>query len=123
MSKTPPRHTAATMRPLVSGYEKYSGTKKAYCIEHGLNPHTLDYWRNRIRTLDKKSKQPANKFIAVPPPSYTDMPSMSSLSSTAVKVVENRDYIQLHLPDGKRLELPTTISDKLLLSLLQVRVR
>jgi len=123
MSKRPTRYTAEIMRPLVSGYKNYTGTKKAYCIEHDLNPHTLDYWRNRIKTLDEQSKQSANKFIAVPPPSYSEMPSMSSLSSTAVEVVENRDYIQLHLPDGKRLELPTTISDKLLLSLLQVRVK
>ena len=106
--------TLEIMRPIVAGSLTYQRNKSSYCQEHDLNPYTFDYWRNRIRDLDGKNKRSkSSKFIAVKP-----------LASTTIPISEpNPAFIKLHLPDGKRLELPTTVSDKLLISLLQIRIK
>lgn len=115
-------YTLEKMRPIVAGYESYEGNKLDYCKEHDLNRYTFDYWRNKIKALDKLDsgldkknigKKKATKFIAVQPSS----PSLIDAS------IDYRSCFQLHMPDGKRLELPLGVSDKLLLSLLQVRLK
>lgn len=110
-------YTLENMRPIVAAYESYKGKKIDYCKEHDLNRYTFDYWRNKINSLDfdnkSTTKNRPTKFIAVQPS------SPSSIDAS----IDYRECIQLHMPDGKRIELPTSVSEKLLLSLLQLRIK
>jgi len=114
MKKSKGTYTIEKMRPIVEGYANFQGTKKEYCAPHDLNPYTLDYWRSRIKEIDgsvknKKIKEDTSSpigFIAVPPPA-SSVPSASLYT--------------LHLPDGKRLDLPLTTSIELLTQLLQIQ--
>lgn len=102
------------MRPIVAGYAAYSGTKKAYCAQHDLNPHTLDYWRKRIQTIDADT------------PTAQDKPSKSKKQSSFVELpplaVAPASLYTLHFPDGKRLELPLQTPLEMLSALLQLSV-
>jgi hypothetical protein len=40
--------TAREMRPLLEAYARYGGSKKAFCREHGIGVHVLDYWRRKL---------------------------------------------------------------------------
>lgn len=117
-------YTLEKMRPIVADYEFYKGKKLDYCKEHDLNRYTFDYWRNKIKALELESKDDKTitqnrppKFIAI------QAPSPSSINASVDVVNDYRESIQLHMPDGKRLELPTSVSEKLLLSLLQLRIK
>ena len=96
------------MRPLVAAYATYSGTKKAYCAQHDLNTHTFDYWRKRVAAAEAATQHPPtkspkqNSFVELPP-----LPTSAALYT-------------LHLPDGKRLELPLQTPIAILTQLLQI---
>ena len=111
MKKAKGTYNLRQMRPIVEGYVNFSGSKKEYCARYDLNPYTFDYWRTRVKETDaaakKKEKAPTHKtgFVAIAPPV-----SSSSLN-----------YI-IHLPDGKRLELPDTTPVTVLTQLLQIQV-
>jgi hypothetical protein len=111
MKKSKGRYNLSQMRPIVEGYPDFTGTKKEYCARYDLNPYTFDYWRIRVKETDavakKKGKAPTHKtgFVAISAP---------VLSPTS-------NYI-IHLPDGKRLELPDTTPVTVLSQLLQIQV-
>ena len=111
MKKTKGRYNLTQMRPIVEGYKNFSGTKKAYCATYDLNPYTFDYWRSRVKEVDASKsltqKSPTHKtgFVAIPVPTS---PSFSNYT--------------IHLPDGKRLELPSTTPISILTQLLQTQI-
>jgi len=111
MKKAKGTYSLSQMRPIVEGYNDFRGTKKEYCARYELNPYTFDYWRTRVKETDaaakKKEKASTRKtgFVAIPAP---------VLSSSS-------NYI-IHLPDGKRLELPDTTPLTILTQLLQIQV-
>lgn len=129
MKKATRRYTLLEMRPLVLGYANYDGTKKAYCAMHNINPHTLDYWRKRIGLIDGSSKQVVSQeakaaksttgkskrggFVSVPIP-----------SQDLTKALSFGDWsgYTLHLPDGKRLDLPSNTPTQILSELLQTQL-
>ena len=128
MKKAPKRYTLAEMRPIVLGYTNYDGTKKAYCAIHNLAPHTLDYWRKRIRVIDGSSKQAKGQelkaskknasnvtkrggFVSVPIPSQAFTSSFEAWTGYT-----------LYLPDGKRLDLPPNTPIQILSHLLQTQL-
>lgn len=116
MKKSKQRYNLNQMRPIVEGYKDFAGTKKEYCAGYNLNPYTFDYWRIRVKEADaeinaatvRTEKIPTRKtgFVAIPAP----IPPFSS-----------SNYI-IHLPDGKRLELPTTTPVTILTQLLQTQI-
>ena len=108
------------MRPIVAGYRTRTGTKKEYCSACGLSPDTLDYWRRLIKEEEKleqekeqTTKSHSNRvgFAAIP------APKTSSASALA-----NPSAYTLHLPDGKRLDLPTATPIEILTHLLQIQI-
>lgn len=95
------RKTAAEMLPILKAYANYSGTKKDFCLEHGIKLHVLNYWLQKSR----KTKKPvANKFI----PLQVEKPKANAASS-----------IELYYPNGLRLVLPTDTSLKVLQGLVK----
>lgn len=77
--------TAEAMRPIVELYARYEGSKKAFCQEHGLAIHTLDYWRRKFSELQVKT----SAFVAL---------EISDASPGR--------SIELHYPNGIRAVLP-----------------
>ena len=102
-SKRKGTYTIAKMRPIVAAYANYTGTKKAYCAQHDLNPHTLDYWCKRIAAVDK-------------PPKSSKQSSFIELAPFA----SSTSCYTLHFPDGKRLELPLQTPIDFLAQLIQI---
>ena len=87
------------MRPVVEAYALYEGSKKTFCLEHGLAPHTLDYWRRKLRDEAEGS----SGFVALE--------------------VSGGDYaprLELHYPNGVRAVLPLDVPAELLRGLLQL---
>ena len=101
--KSKGRYTLARMRPIVAGYSTYTGTKKDYCDQFDLNIHTFDYWRKRVKELSA-AKQP--------------LPASSSFIE--LSPAGGSDQFTLHLPDGKRLDIPLGVPASLLHALLQL---
>ncbi len=118
MQKAKPKGTynLAKMRSVVAGYADFAGTKKDYCARLDLNVHTFDYWRKRVRAAESPTerKNPAlpasQKFVELPPP-----PPLPATDFGTVRAVYT-----LHLPDGKRLDLPLCTPPAVLTHLLQI---
>ena len=89
--------TADAMRPIVESYAQYRGSKKAFCREHGLAIHTLDYWRRKFSEPSVK----ASAFVAL---------ELSGASSER--------SIELHYPNGVRAVLPMETPVELLQNLI-----
>lgn len=49
------------MRPIVESYARHEGSKKAFCEEHDLAIHTLDYWRRKF----SEQQAGASAFVAL----------------------------------------------------------
>ncbi len=89
--------TAEAMRTIVEAYGRYKGSKKAFCQEHGLAVHTLDYWRRKFTG----QQSTPSAFIAL---ELNDLASERS--------------IELHYPNGIRAILPMDISGEVLQNLI-----
>lgn len=103
-------YTLEKMRPIVAGFAHFQGTKQSYCEQLDLNPHTLDYWRRRIREQASKEgeraeTQPTGKFIPLHRP-----------------VLPQQDHLILHFPDGRRLQMPLSTPPALLQHLIQIQL-
>jgi len=65
MAKTDKREIER-WRQHVESHKKSGLTRKAYCREHRLNIHTLDYWRKRLKQGPADSNsQNQNDFIPI----------------------------------------------------------
>lgn len=98
--------TQSEMESVVAAYAQYSGTKKSFCAEQGINPHTFYYWQRKLSTDSPTKKR--NKFIA--------------LEVKGSRVGTTNEYGQLELvyPNGNRILLPTSSSIRLIEQLVQV---
>jgi transposase-like protein len=88
---------AEAMRPIVESYARYEGSKKAFCREHGLAIHTLDYWRRKF------SEQP---------------PKTSAFVALEISEPSPGQSIELHYPNGVRAVLPMETSVEILQNLI-----
>lgn len=77
--------TADAMRPIVELYAQYRGSKKAFCREHGLAEHVLDYWRRKFC----EDQEISSSFVAL---ELRDMPTVRG--------------IELHYPNGVKAIFP-----------------
>ena len=51
----------------ITAQESSGQSQKVYCKKHGLNIHSLGYWRKRIKDSRKSvTKKKRSKFTAVP---------------------------------------------------------
>jgi len=93
--------TQTEMESLLLKYEQYSGTKKTFCAEQGIRPHTLYYWQRKL-TEQSPSKR-NNKFIAL-----------------EVEKPISTGQIEVAYPNGNRVLLPQDCSFPLIEQLLQI---
>lgn len=93
--------TADVMRPIVESYALYKGSKKAFCQEHGIGIHLLDYWRRKFSGLSTRP----SAFVAL---EVTDT-SGSELQS-----------VELHYPNGVRAIVPLKAPLELLQNLIRL---
>ena len=91
--------TESGMRPVVEAYALYEGSKEMFCREHGLAPHTLDYWRRKLRDAEEVP----SGFIAL-----------------EVSGGKYGPRLELHYPNGVRAVLPLDVPAELLRGLLQL---
>ena len=89
--------TSEGMRPILEAYAQYEGSKKAFCEEHGLAAHTLDYWRRKF----SDSKTEPSGFIALEVDSGSTGPT-----------------IELHYPNGVRAIVSVGLPVEVLQSLI-----
>jgi hypothetical protein len=92
--------TESIMRPLVEAYACYPGSKKAFCEEHGLAAHTLDYWRRKFS--DHRGE--TSDFVAlkmIPPGAYGH-------------------WLEVHYPNGVRVVVSAEAPLVMLQSLIQL---
>jgi hypothetical protein len=73
------------MGPLVEAFARYGGTRKAFCAEHGIAVHVLDYWRRRLA----EAPLPGGGFIELEAPGPAPAPG-----------------IEVHYPSGVKVLLP-----------------
>lgn len=85
--------TADAMRPIVELYAQYEGSKKAFCREHGLAEHILDYWRRKFC----EGREVSSSFVAL---ELRDLPSVGR--------------IELHYPNGVKALVPAETPVELL---------
>lgn len=91
--------TAEAMRPIVEAYARYKGSKKAFCEEQNIAPHTLDYWRSKFNNV----KTETSGFIAL------------ELSPGS-----GGQTIELHYPNGVRAIVPIEVPMAVLQNLLNL---
>lgn len=91
--------TSEAMRPIVEAYAQYQGSKKAFCAEHGLAAHTLDYWRRKFHG----SQAEPSGFIAL-----------------EVGPVSSPSTIELHYPNGVRAIVPAGLPAEVLQNLISI---
>lgn len=91
--------TASVMRPIVEAYSCYKGSKKAFCLEHGLAVHTLNYWLGKLN--DRLGSSSGFVALEVSSGSY-----------------EHR--LEVHYPSGVRIVLPLEAPLGLLENLIQL---
>jgi hypothetical protein len=93
------KKTADAMRPIVELFAHYEGSKRAFCREHKLAIHTLDYWRRKFSAPRPKP----SAFVAV---ELRDRPGGARM--------------ELYYPNGVRavvpLEIPADILQKLIIA-------
>ena len=87
------------MRPIVEAYARHEGSKKAFCQEYGIAPHTLDYWRGKF----EKQKTESSGFIAL-----------------EVNDGFSNQSIEVHYPNGIRAIVPMETPASVLQSLLSI---
>ena len=79
----------------VLAWRRSGQTQRAYCAEHGLNPHGLSYWQLRLRAkeqeVEPEARPPLTLVRAIAP---TTPPAPTSM-------------VSLHSPTGWRLEFTT----------------
>ena len=85
------------MRPIVEAYAQYPGSKTAFCAEHGLAAHTLDYWRRKFHG----SEAEPSGFIALEVGAGSSSPT-----------------IELHYPNGVRAKVPVDLPIEVLQNLI-----
>jgi len=78
--------TAEEMRPLIQSFAKYTGTKKAFCLENNINIHTFHYWQTKFNKQAVKFS--SKKFLP-----------LQVSNSVGSK-------IELYYPNGLRLVMP-----------------
>ena len=111
MKKRKGTYNLNQMRPIVEGFRDFGGTKKEYCAGYNINPYTFDYWRSRVKEADatpNKTENPTvrkSRFVSIPSP--MTLPP---------------EYYVIHLPDGKRLELPSSTPLTILTQILQTQI-
>ena len=93
--------TQTEMESLLLKYEQYSGTKKSFCAEQGIRPHTLYYWQRKLS--EQSSSKSTSKFIAL-----------------QVEGLNQVGQIEVAYPNGNRVLLPDNCSFPLLERLLQI---
>lgn len=91
--------TAEAMHPIVEAYAQYKGSKKAFCLEHGLASHTLDYWRRKFGEPSSK----ASAFVAL-----------------ELRDVACDRTIELYYPNGVRAVVPLEIPLQILQNLIKI---
>ena len=91
--------TSEAMQPIVEACAQYQGSKKAFCAEHGLAAHTLDYWR---RKFGEPKAEPSG-FIAL-----------------EVGAGSSAHTIELHYPNGVRAIVPAGLPVEVLQNLIAI---
>ena len=120
MKKRKRRRSLSEMRPIIAGYRSYDGTKKEYCSTRGLSPDTLDYWRRRIK--EEEDLVESKRIVAKGQPKQVGFVSIPGPRKASESAFTTSSAYTLHLPDGKRLDLPRTTPIELLTQLLQIQV-
>ncbi len=98
--------TQAEMESMVAAYAQYSGTKKSFCADQGINPHTFYYWQRKLSTDNPAKKR--NKFIAL------------EVKGGRTEKTSEYDQLELVYPNGNRILLPISSSFRLIEQLVQV---
>jgi transposase len=89
---------------------KASGqTRKQFCAQRGLSPHTFDYWRQVLTKRDAQGPLPSPT-----PPSLPNKPLL-----VPVKVVLSAS-LEVKLPNGSSILVPAGFDPKHLKQLLEV---
>ena len=78
------RHQEESMRVLYDSWQKSGSGKKAFALEHGLNPSTFYYW---VKKFDGSTTPPVSK-------AFTEIEMDQTCKATAI----------LHYPTGERIE-------------------
>lgn len=72
--------------------ERSGLSRRAWCSEHGINVHTLDYWRSRLRAQPAKPRKSKRRSQALVP-----IVVSGAASALATRAIE------LRLPGGIEL--------------------
>jgi hypothetical protein len=73
----------------IAAFEGSGLSRRAWCVQQGLNPHTLDYWRSRLREAD---------------------PAAASAALVPIVVADNdAACVEIALPGGTRVRAPDTV--------------
>ena len=99
--------TQSEMEPMVAAYAQYSGTKKSFCAEQGINPHTFYYWQRKLSEHISPPKK-GNKFIAL------------EVKGSRREDVGKLGQLELVYPNGNRILLPISSSLQLIEQLVQL---
>ena len=73
----------------IAAFEGSGLSRRAWCVQQGLNPHTLDYWRSRLR-----GAHPAAASAAL-------VPIMVAANDAA--------SVEIALPGGTRVRASSTV--------------
>ena len=94
------RKTSEEMHEIAKRYESYEGTKRDFCLRHGVKIHVLDYWRKKINP--GKKEETSGGFVEL------------------LQSQRQPDCYRLFSPNGLRLELPFSTPIEVLEKLLRV---
>lgn len=93
--------------PIIEDWKKSNLSATQYCKNNQLDIYRFKYWQHRIAPETKKpSRHKVNKKISFKPIEVVDAPTVSKMKTHAGLCFE------LHLCNGMKLSIPTTL-DKL----------
>jgi transposase-like protein len=75
----------------MASWSRSGESRRAWCARHGINVHTFDYWRRRLRDFPVPRKRKAR----------------TSLVPIVVAAATAAEPLELVLPSGVRLRVPS----------------
>ncbi|MGH8031168.1 MAG: IS66 family insertion sequence element accessory protein TnpA [Luteimonas sp.] len=93
----------------LAAYERSGLSRRAWCVARGVNVHTLDYWRYRLRP----TKAARSRSKALVPIVVKDVAAARSRSIASPAAIE------IALPSGVRVQAPTSTDARWLAGLVR----
>lgn len=97
----------------VAAWERSGLSRRAWCERHGVNVHTLDYWRYRLRQRAARpvvARSRSKALVPIVVKEAAPLPTAAALGAVPVEIA---------LPSGVQVRVPASTDPRWLASLVR----